>query len=126
MDGRVEQLHEKLGRLLKEAAEVSAEIQKLDGAQSEVPHYSEIENVAHQTGRQLSRMIQQSRIREIALTSAPQAVCPTCGDVCEVVHPQRSIKSIDGPVETLEPKAHCPRCRRDFFPSAASTGVGQS
>ena len=35
MDGRVEQLHEKLGRLLKEAAEVSAEIQKLDGSQSE-------------------------------------------------------------------------------------------
>ena len=126
MEGRVEQLQEKLHQLLKETAEVSAEIQKLDGSQAEVPHYSQIENVAHETGRELSRRIQQSRVREVALAAAPQAGCPTCGDVCEVVHPQRSIKSMDGPVETLEPKAHCPRCRRDFFPSASSSGPGQS
>jgi hypothetical protein len=25
---------------------------------------------------------------------------------------------IAGPFEMLEPKAHCPACRRDFFPSA--------
>lgn len=125
MEGRVEQLQEKLDQLLKETAEVSAEIQRLDGSQPEVPHYSQIEGVAHQTGQQLSRLIQQSRIREVALAGAPQAGCPTCGDVCEILHPQRSIRSIDGPVETLEPKAHCPRCRRDFFPSAGSPGVGQ-
>lgn len=126
MDGRVEGLQEKLQQLLKEAAEVSAELQKLDGSQAEVPHYSQIEDAAHETGKELSRMIQQSRIREVALASAPQAGCPGCGDVCEVVHPQRSVKSMDGPVETLEPKAHCPRCRRDFFPSASSTGPRQS
>ena len=126
MDGRVEQLRGKLGQLLKEAAEVSAEIQKIDGTQAQVPHYSEIENVAHETGKELSRMIQQSRMEEVALANAPQAGCPTCGDVCKVVHPQRSIKSIDGPVETLESKAHCPRCRRAFFPSASSLGSGRS
>ncbi|MBX3439026.1 MAG: hypothetical protein KF861_16165 [Planctomycetaceae bacterium] len=123
MDGRVEQLQEKLRQLLKETAEVSAEIQRIDGSQAEVPHYSQIEDAAHATGQELSRMIQQSRVREVALAARPQAACPTCGDVCEVAHPRRSIQSIDGPVETLEPKAHCPRCRRDFFPSTGSTGA---
>jgi hypothetical protein len=126
MEGRVEQLREKLRHYLQAAAEVSAEIQKLDGSQAEVPHYSRIENVAHETGKELSRLIQQARVREVALAAAPRAACPTCGDVWEVAHPRRSIKSIDGPVETLEPKAHCPRCRRDFFPSASSTGPRQS
>ena len=105
MDGRVEELQEKLRHHLKEAAELSGEIQKLDGSQAEVPHDSQIENVAPATGKELSRMIQQSRVREVALASAPRAACPTCGDVCEVEHPHRSIKSIDGPAETLEPKA---------------------
>lgn len=126
MEGRVELLREKMEQLLKETAEVSAEIQKLDGSQAEVPHYSQIEDVAHETGKELSRLIQQSRVREVALTAAAQAACPTCGDVCEVAHPSRSVKSVDGPVETMEPKAHCPRCRRDFFPSASATGARQS
>ena len=102
MDGRVEELQEKLRHHLKEAAERSAEIPRLDGTQAEVPHDSQIENVAHATGKELSRMIPQSRIREVALGSVPQTGCPTCGEVC---HPRRSINSIDGPVETLEPKA---------------------
>ena len=122
MDGRIEQLREKLEHLLKETAEVSAELQKIDGSQPEVPHDSQIEKTAHSTGRQLSRMIQQARLEEVALAQRPQAACPACGDVCEVAHPRRSLKSIDGPVEALEPTAHGPRCRRDFFPSASSTG----
>ena len=126
MDGREEQLREKLGRLLKETAEVSAELQKLDGTQPEVPHYSLIEKAAHATGQELSRLIQQSRIREVALAGTPQAACPTCGDVCEAAHPRRTVKSIDGPVDVLEPKAHCPRCRRDFFPSTGPTGAGRA
>ncbi|MCA8999209.1 MAG: hypothetical protein KDA80_19595 [Planctomycetaceae bacterium] len=97
MDGRVEELQEKMRHHLKEAAELSGEIQKLDGSQAEVPHDSQIENVAHATGKELSRMIPQSRVWEVALTSAPQAGCPICGDVCELCHPRRSINSIDGP-----------------------------
>jgi len=40
MDGRREQLQKKLEDLLKETAKVSAELQKIDGSQPEVPHYS--------------------------------------------------------------------------------------
>ena len=49
MEGRVEQLRERLRALLKETAEVSAENPNLDGTQAEVPHDSQIENVAHAT-----------------------------------------------------------------------------
>ena len=49
MDGRIEELQEKLRHHLKEAAERSAEIPRLDGTQAEVPHDSQIENVAHAT-----------------------------------------------------------------------------
>ena len=108
MDGRIEELQEKLRHHLKEAAERSAENPRLDGSQAEVPHDSQIENVAHATGKELSRMIPQSRVREVALARASQAGCPTCGELC---HPRRSFNSIDGPVETLEPKAYCPRFR---------------
>lgn len=121
MEGQAEQLRGKLDRLLKEAAEVSAELQKIDGTQAEVPHYSQIETAAHETGRRLSREIQQARIREIAIANSSQTACPTCGDVHSVEHPKRTIQSIDGPVETMEPKAHCSRCRRDFFPSTPKT-----
>jgi hypothetical protein len=124
MDGRREQLQKKLEDLLQAAAEVSAELQKMDGPQPEVPHDSQIEKTAHATGQQLSRRIQQARLQEVALAATPQAACPTCGDVCEAAHPRRSLKSIDGHVEALEPKAHCPRCRRDFFPSTCATGTG--
>ena len=123
MEGRAEQLRGKLDGLLKEAAEVSAELQKIDGTQEEVPHYSQIESVAHETGRRLSREIQQARIREVAIANASQSACPTCGDVHSVEHPKRTIQSIDGAVETMEPKAHCSRCRRDFFPSTRKTGA---
>lgn len=126
MEGRREQLQERMRRLLKEAAEVAAELQRISGSQAAVPHYSEIEDAAHETGRELSRMIQQTRVQEISLAMTPQAGCPTCGDVCEVEHPRRTINTVDGPVEMLEAKAHCPRCRRAFFPSASPVGVEQS
>ncbi len=123
MEGQTEQLRGKLEGLLKEAAEVSAKLQKIDGTQAEVPHYSQIETAAHETGRRLSREIQQARIREIAIANSSHAACPTCGDVHSVEHPRRNIQSIDGTVETMEPKAHCSRCRRDFFPSTHKTRV---
>lgn len=124
MDDRREQLQKKLDHLLQETAEVSAELQKIDGSQPEVPHYSQIEKTAHATGQQLSRRIQQTRLQEVALAATPQAACPTCGDVCEVAHPRRTMTSIDGPVEAMEPQAHCPRCRRAFFPSKGQIGTG--
>jgi hypothetical protein len=40
-------------------------------------------------------------------------------------HETRLVQSIDGPIELLELSGFCPRCRRVFFPSAGSDGLGQ-
>jgi hypothetical protein len=47
-----------------------------------------------------------------------QAACPTCGKLCEVEQKARDVIVRGGRATLDEPKAHCSRCRRDFFPSA--------
>jgi hypothetical protein len=49
--------------------------------------------------------------------------CPTCGRDCPLKHRDRSLETIDGPLELHEPVCHCSACRRDFFPSASSLGT---
>lgn len=44
--------------------------------------------------------------------------CPACGRACDLVPRERELVIAHGRVETAEPAAHCPDCRRDFFPSA--------
>ncbi len=121
MDGRVAELKEKLDQSLKVAAEAAAELQRLDGNQENVPHYSQIEHAAHQVGIDLSCRIQARRVNEVASSAGSQANCPECGGVCDLKNTRRPIESIDGPVKVMEPVARCPRCRRDFFPSTHET-----
>ena len=47
-----------------------------------------------------------------------QAACPTCGKLCHVEQKTRDVIVRGGTASLDEPKAHCSRCRRDFFPSA--------
>jgi len=118
MDDRQAVLAEKLEKLLKEAAEVSVALDRVNGTISGVPHYSVIEARAHELGRQLSRQIQERQLREIAAEVPVTAKCPECGTRCELVVEKRSLTSIDGSVGALEQQGYCPCCRRSFFPSA--------
>lgn len=46
--------------------------------------------------------------------------CPECGRMCPLQRAQRPIVVRTGSsFDHDEPKAHCPACRRDFFPSAS-------
>jgi len=45
--------------------------------------------------------------------------CPDCGTDCDIRYASRPITVRGGRFEHEEPVAHCPRCRRDFFPSAS-------
>jgi hypothetical protein len=45
--------------------------------------------------------------------------CPTCGKMCEVKRKSRLVTVRGGKATLDEPVAHCPACRRDFFPSAS-------
>jgi hypothetical protein len=123
MDDRESALREKLDRLLREAAEVSVELERVDGTWENVPHYSKIELRAHWLGQRLSREVQQRRMSEVAVSSRDTAACPECGTRCGFRTDKRTVKSIDGPVELLEARCECPVCRRAFFPSAVNTGL---
>ena len=123
MVDRKEGLGAKLERLLKEAAEVSVALDQVEGRGQGIPHYSGVEARAHELGRQLSRKIQQRQLGEIAAQAACTAKCPECGTRGELVPEKRTVASIDGPVESLEPRGYCPCCRRSFFPATRSIGL---
>src|SRR5271157_2542241 len=83
-----------------------------------VPHYSVIEEHAHQLGRRLSRLVQAQQTKQ-AVTSQPrQHRCPHCGSICDLEISQRKLTSIDGEMTIPDLVGHCRKCRRDFFPSA--------
>ena len=55
-----------------------------------------------------------------------QQACPECGAVCPLQHEERPIVVRTGTTfEHHEPKAHCPACRRDFFPSTSAAETEQ-
>jgi hypothetical protein len=44
--------------------------------------------------------------------------CPTCQRSCSVERRSREVVARGATVTLREPVAHCPACRRDFFPPA--------
>lgn len=78
-------------------------------------------------GHRLGRAVAQIATERLALAraerlTAPQP-CPTCGRECPLVHRERELHTIDGPLDLCEPVCHCSACRRDFFPSASVVGA---
>ena len=117
MDAKQRALEERLSDLLNQASVIAAQLQAVEQGPA-TPHYDQIELPAHQVGQRLSRMIQTSRVRDVAATNLEEVACPDCGQACSVETQQREVQSIDGPIELTENVAHCRRCRRSFFPSA--------
>lgn len=78
-------------------------------------------------GHQLGRAVAQIATERLALARAERLTgpqpCPTCERACPLVHRERELETIDGPVDLREPVCHCPACRRDFFPSASRVGA---
>ena len=85
--------------------------------------FAEIETFGHQAGRMLGRSLDEQLTAEHA-EHFPQASCPTCGarDESDVARKKtRPLETVDGTIPLAEPAFHCPRCNRDFFPSAERT-----
>jgi len=78
-------------------------------------------------GHALGRAIAQATTERLAFARAERLTgpqpCPTCGKLCPLVHRDRPLETIDGPLELHEPVCHCSACRRDFFPTASSIGT---
>jgi len=120
---RVEELRERLERLLREAAGVEVELSRADGRIKGVPHYSLIEGRAHELGKQLSREVQQRQMNELATSQSMVAKCPQCGTRCALRSQEREVKSIDGDTHFQELVGDCLRCRRSFFPPPRDAGL---
>jgi hypothetical protein len=118
MDAHQTALQDEKRQLLRRLAEIEVEQQRQRGTFNSVPHYSVLEQAAHGLGQELSRLTQQRVASEVAAISKSTSDCPKCGQQSAVEMSKRTVTSLDGPVEVLEPVASCPACRRDFFPSA--------
>jgi hypothetical protein len=123
MDGATTTLKEKLDQLLREAAEVTVALDRVEGTIVGVPHYSVIEGRAHELGQQLSRRIQAQHMGDLTAHAPLSARCPECGTRCDTSHKKRRVRSVDGILTVDEPVAHCPKCRRGFFPPPGGAGL---
>jgi hypothetical protein len=55
-----------------------------------------------------------------------EAPCPACASPCPIHHEPRTLATAHGGTLLYrEPAAHCPACRRDFFPSASGPAPGR-
>ena len=123
MEDKMEQLREKLAKTLQEAAELKVALDRADGRIQGVPHYSVIEDAAHEIGCQLSRLVQQRHMAELVAQCSPSGKCPKCGRMQSLNLKKRAVLSGDGSVELSELAGHCPCCRRAFFPSPRNVGI---
>ena len=82
----------------------------------------DLEEVAVQLGQAITReLLNRSLARQAEVTA--ETVCPTCQSESTVREPEpRTLTTRAGPVDWDEPRRHCPRCRRSFFPSVPRVG----
>lgn len=86
----------------------------------------QMEQVALAALRGLLAGTLEAATQQQAHTLGEQRPCPDCGRPCPLVTEDRTVTTGEGSFEHHEPKAHCPDCRRDFFPPAGAPGAEQS
>jgi hypothetical protein len=124
MEARQAARQEEKQKLLQRLVEIEIEELREKGVFDSTPHYSTLEQAASDLGREVSRQAQQRAACEVRADAPETVACPTCGRDCPVTTKRRVVRSVDGPVKLHEAAAHCPTCRRSFFPSAGGLGAG--
>ena len=68
---------------------------------------------------------QELRRRSATVAAAATQACPECGAACSVEPDPEPVllQGLRGELEYTEPRCHCTRCRRDFFPSGEGTAA---
>lgn len=120
MDGDVAALRAELALAMGRVTQLKVALDRAEGKRpvGKVPHYSVIEDAAHELGQELSRRVQAQMLNEVVAEQARVAKCPACGTRCELTTKRRGVLSGDGRISVQDQVGHCPVCRRDFFPSA--------
>ena len=88
--------------------------------------FSALEEVAQQAAQGLTEGTLAVLPEQQADALGQQQPCPDCGRLCPVQREPRGLHLQGGqPVQHSEPVAHCPDCRRDFFPPPAGAAPGR-
>ena len=78
----------------------------------------EMEQIAAAATRGLARGTLEHLTRQQAEQLPDEIACPTCQKPCAVQRRPRPVVARGATITLQEPVAHCPACRRDFFPPA--------
>ncbi len=88
--------------------------------------FVDIEDLTAEIGDEVARQLANLELsrRSEALCEQPTHACPECGKECTVASGLEPIilQGMRGEIEYGEPRRHCSRCRRDFFPSGRTIG----
>ena len=89
--------------------------------------FVDIEELTAEVGDEVARQLANLELarRSEALYEQPTHACPDCGKECSVEPDLEPVilQGIRGEIEYGEPRCHCSRCRRDFFPSGGPIGT---
>ena len=78
--------------------------------------FDEMEQIAAAATRGLARGTLEHLTRQQAEQLPDELPCPTCQKSCPVQTRPRQVVARGASIILREPVAHCPACRRDFFP----------
>jgi hypothetical protein len=84
-----------------------------------------LEQVAVAAARGLTEGTLATLLEQQAQALPAESPCPACGRPCPVAREPRRLTAHGGTLCYREPVAHCPACRRDFFPSASGLASGR-
>lgn len=118
---------EELDRLRALAAEWGKIVSKRafgdDGPGLDVD-FDTMEQIATAAAHGLTEGALQQMLQQQAQKVPEQAPCPECGRLCPTRLHTRSLTAHGAEIQQVERVAHCPDCRRDFFPPPHGPGAG--
>jgi hypothetical protein len=84
-----------------------------------------MEQVAVAAARGLTEGTLAALLEQQAEALPAESPCPACSRPCPIRCEPRTLTARGGPLCYREPVAHCPACRRDFFPSTSGFASGR-
>ena len=82
------------------------------------------EQIAHAAAHGLTEGTLQLLLEQQAAKLPPDQPCPDCGTLCPTRPSTRTLTAHGAEVQQAQPVAHCPACRRDFFPPPPGSRPG--
>ncbi len=83
-----------------------------------------MEQIATAAAQGLTEGALQQMLQQQARKVPERYPCPDCGTACPTEPHTRALTVHGATIQQTERIAHCPVCRRDFFPPAGGAGVG--